>query len=349
VSERLSDYDYALPEELVAQRPAARRDASRLLLLDREGGAVSDRRFDELPGILEPGDLLVVNDTRVLAARFLGRREGGQGQAEVLLHTPAADGHWIALVRPGKRMKPGSLFLGAEGLRIRLGEDLGGGNRRVSLESPSDWAEAMDGAGAMPLPPYIRRAADEADRESYQTHFAREDGAVAAPTAGLHFTPELLVRLQERGVETATVTLHVGLGTFLPVRSEDIAGHRMHRERFRVGAALRRRVDETRAAGGRVVAVGTTVVRCLESLDDEEWAGGDELERDTEIFIRPPYEFRRLDALITNFHLPRSTLIMLVSAFAGREAVLAAYEHAVRERYRFYSYGDAMLILGGRP
>ncbi len=345
MSTRLEDYDYELPDELIAQRPVAQRDESRLLVLDGEDRA--DHRFRDLPSFLRPGDLLVLNNTRVMPARLLGRREGGQGEAELLLHSPTTEGDWIALVRPSKRFKPGMRFFGEGGVTIRVEDDLGEGNRRVVLESPKDWASAMQTAGAMPLPPYIRRKADAQDAESYQTVFAREDGAVAAPTAGLHFSDQILTEIESLGVNRGELTLHVGPGTFLPVREEDFSKHRMHAERFELTAALRRQIDKTREAGGRVFAVGTTVVRALESLGDEEWAGDENYQGETRLFVHPPYKFKRVDALLTNFHLPRSTLLMLVSALAGREAMLAAYEHAVREKYRFYSYGDAMLILPG--
>jgi len=347
VSIRLSDYHYELPDTLIAQRPTERRDASRLLLVDPASGRWQDRNFEELPKLLSAGDFLVLNNTRVLPARLLGRREGGEGEAEVLLHSPTEDGDWIALVRPSKRLRPGSRFFGANGVILRVGEDLGEGNRRVHLESHEDWGEAMRLAGAMPLPPYIRRHADQRDRESYQTLFACVDGAVAAPTAGLHFSEEIFDRLADRGVSCGELTLHVGPGTFLPVREEDLSKHRMHAERFELPAALRGKLDRSRTAGGRCLAVGTTVMRALESLDEAAWSGEEDISDETRLFIRPPFKFERVDALLTNFHLPRSTLLMLVSAFAGRKLVLEAYEHAVREKYRFYSYGDAMLLLPG--
>jgi len=345
VSTRLEDYDYELPEELIAQRPMAKRDDSRLLVL--EGDARADCKFRDLPSYLRPGDLLVLNNTRVMPARLLGRREGGEGEAELLLHSPTSEGDWIALVRPSKRFKPGMRFFGEGGVTVRVEEDLGEGHRRVVLESPEDWTAAMERAGAMPLPPYIRRKADAEDAKSYQTVFAREDGAVAAPTAGLHFSDAVLEDLESLGIDRGELTLHVGPGTFLPVRENDFSKHRMHAERIELSAALRRKIDRTREAGGSVLAVGTTVVRALESLSDEAWAGGEDHQGETRLFVHPPYKFKRVDALLTNFHLPRSTLLMLVSALAGREAMLAAYEHAVREKYRFYSYGDAMLIMPG--
>jgi S-adenosylmethionine:tRNA ribosyltransferase-isomerase len=347
MSQNLDDYDYQLPESLIAQRPVAKRDESRLLVMDPDADRLGDHRFGELSGFLREGDLIVLNNTRVLPARLIGRREGHEGEAELLLHSPATDGSWIALVRPSKRFKPGARFIGANNVSMRVEDDLGEGNRRIVLESPEDWTTAMERAGALPLPPYIKRSADERDRETYQTVFAKEDGAVAAPTAGLHFSDALLEKLETQGVKRGELTLHVGPGTFLPVRVVDFSKHRMHAERFTLSAALRRQIDETRATGNRVLAVGTTVVRALESLDDEAWAGDQDYRGETRLFIRPPFAFKRVDAMLTNFHLPRSTLLMLVSAFAGREATLAAYEHALKERYRFYSYGDAMLIAKG--
>jgi S-adenosylmethionine:tRNA ribosyltransferase-isomerase len=346
VSDALSAYDYELPAALIAQRPVAQRDASRLLHLDPASGACSDRRFRDLPRLLAPGDLLVINDTRVLPARLLGRREGG-GNAELLLHDPGPDGRWQALVRPSKRFRPGDRFLGDGGLCLRVEEPAAPGSRWVALESPGSWEEAMACGGRMPLPPYIERPADAADVRDYQTLFAREHGAVAAPTAGLHFSEAVLSALTERGVAVAALTLHVGIGTFQPVRCENVAEHRMHAERIAVPASTRQAADAARRRGARVVAVGTTSARALEGLSDADWDAPGDFAGETRLFIRPPYRFRRIDALLTNFHLPRSTLLMLVAALAGREQVLAAYAHAVAAGYRFYSYGDAMLILQG--
>jgi S-adenosylmethionine:tRNA ribosyltransferase-isomerase len=351
VAERLSDYDYPLPPAAIAQRPLADRAACRLLVLDTASGALADRRFRALPALLASGDLLVVNDTRVLPARLRGRRErAGAGEAELLLHTPGADGRWLGLLRPARRFRPGDHFLAAAGsVRIQVEEAGSGGDRWLRLLAPASWAAAMALAGELPLPPYIVRPADARDDEDYQTPFARAAGAVAAPTAGLHFDPPLLAALAARGVAVAALTLHVGIGTFQPVRVDDPAEHRMHAERFTLPAATRRAVDAARAAGGRVIAVGTTVARTLESPSAADWAGPGDLIGETRLFIRPPYRCRRLDGLITNFHLPRSTLLMLVAALAGRERVLAAYAHAVLAGYRFFSYGDAMLLLPGAP
>ena len=349
MAERLRDYDFPLPPAAIAQRPLADRAACRLLALDMASGALADRRFRELPALLEPGDLLVINDTRVLPARLRGRRErAGAGAAELLLHTPGADGRWLGLLRPARRFRPGDRFLAAGGrVHIQVEEPGSEGDRWLRLLAPASWAEAMALAGELPLPPYIARPADARDGEDYQTAFARVDGAVAAPTAGLHFDAPLLAALATRGVVRAPLTLHVGIGTFQPVRVEDPAQHRLHAERYLLPAATRRAVDAARAAGGRVIAVGTTVARTLETPAAADWTASGDLTGETRLFIRPPYRYQRLDGLITNFHLPRSTLLMLVAALAGRERVLATYAHAVLAGYRFFSYGDAMLLLPG--
>lgn len=336
-----SDFDFDLPRELIAQTPLAERSASRLLLLDVATGSRRDRMFRELPGFLQPGDLLVFNDTRVLPARLYGRKESG-GAVEILVER--VTGAHEATVQLGVSKKP------KEGARIELADGshavvLGRDESffRLHFEAPEPLEKLLLKLGEMPLPPYIERHADAADLERYQTVYAREPGAVAAPTAGLHFDEPLLAALRARGVHFGYVTLHVGAGTFQPVRVEDISGHHMHSEWLNVGAGLVEQIHRTRAAGGRVVAVGTTVVRALESatVDGElrPFAG------ETQIFIFPGYKITSIDGLITNFHLPQSTLLMLVSALAGREFMLDAYRHAVEQRYRFFSYGDAMLIL----
>jgi S-adenosylmethionine:tRNA ribosyltransferase-isomerase len=342
---RTSDFDYALPPRLIAQHPAERRDESRLLVLERASGRVHHQGFRDLVGWIPPGDVLVLNETRVFPARLRGRRAGG-GEAEILLLRPeAADaGVWQALLRPGSRLKPGRRVEIAPGFAAQVLDSAPGGERRVRLESEGPLEEALERHGRVPLPPYIAREAGAEDRERYQTVYARERGSVAAPTAGLHFTPEVLGALEARGVEIARLVLHVGVGTFRPVESEDPAEHRMHAEWYAVPDATAAAVNEARAAGRGVWAVGTTTVRTLEAA-----AGEDGLVRPgagwTDIFIRPPYHFRAVDHLLTNFHLPRSTLLMLVSALAGREAVLAAYHEAVEREYRFFSYGDAMLVV----
>jgi S-adenosylmethionine:tRNA ribosyltransferase-isomerase len=341
-----SDFEYALPPELIAQHPEQRRDRSRLLVVERASGALHHRVFSDLVELVSPGDALVINETRVFPARLLGRRAGG-GEAEVFLLHPYAGGGgelWHALVRPGSRMKPGRVIEVGPDLYVEVVEQLESGNRLVRLHADGSVAEALERNGEIPLPPYVRREASAEDRERYQTVYARERGSVAAPTAGLHFTPELLAALESGGVELVRLVLHVGVGTFRPVEGEDPAAHRMHSEWYRVSPEAAAAVNRVREAGGAVWAVGTTSVRTLESAADaagrvhpaEGW---------TDIFIRPPYRFRAVDRLITNFHLPRSTLIMLVSAFGGYETTMAAYREAVERRYRFFSYGDAMAIV----
>ncbi len=335
-----SDFDFELPPELIAQAPLAERSASRLLLLDAQNGTREDRLFRELPDFLRPGDLLVFNDTRVLPARLYGRKSTG-GAVEILIER--VTGAHEATVQLGVSKKP------KEGARIELADGsvatvLGRDDAffQLRFESPEPLEKLLLKLGEMPLPPYIERHADVSDMERYQTVYAREPGAVAAPTAGLHFDEAMLATLRDKGVDFGYVTLHVGAGTFQPMRADDVRDHVMHREWLNVGAALVEKIRRTRAAGGRVVAVGTTVVRALESatVDGElhPFAG------ETQIFIFPGYRITSVDALVTNFHLPQSTLLMLVSALAGREFMLASYRHAVAQRYRFFSYGDAMLI-----
>ncbi len=340
-----ADFDYALPPELIAQAPLPERDASRLLVLDRATSAVSHRAFRDLPHLVRPGDLVVLNESRVIPARLAARRPGG-GAAEVLLVAREADGAWRALVRPGARIRSGARLLLADGDAIEVVASLEGGERRVRLlgADGKDDDGVIGRHGRVPLPPYIAREPDELDRERYQTVYAREPGSVAAPTAGLHFTPAILSGLETRGVKLARLVLHVGPGTFRPVRAEDPAQHHLGSEAYEVPVALADAVAAMRAAGGALWAVGTTVARTLETRarDDrtvEPGAGW------TSLFIRPGHTFRVVDHLLTNFHLPRSTLLMLVSAFAGRERVLQAYREAIEQRYRFYSYGDAMLIV----
>jgi len=345
---RLSDFDYDLPPELIAQSPAGVRDASRLMTLDRRTGDITHGVFRDLAGYLRPGDVLVVNDTRVYPARLRGRKSATGGAVEALLTKDLGGGRYRALVKGGPR--PGTTIDFDGGLRAEVeaaGEDEGGGGARIlSFESGAPIDERLDEVGSMPLPPYIAASGrDEVrDRERYQTVYAKKRGAVAAPTAGLHFTPELLRRLEEGGVSTVPVTLHVGPGTFMPVRADMVEDHVMEEEEYEVTAEAAEAINEARRSGGRVVAVGTTSLRTLESAagEDGEVRPGN---GSTGLFIYPGYRFRAVDALITNFHLPRSTLLMLVSAFAGRERVLGAYREAVAGGYRFYSYGDAMLIL----
>lgn len=322
VSSRLSDYDYELPSELIAARPLAQRDASRMMVLRRENETIEHRQFRELKEFFEPGDLLVLNDTRVLTAR----KFSDDGAIEFLFLEKMAPKRWKCLVRPGRKMRLGAAAK-IDNAVAQVEEILSDGERVIALDEDVD----LFAGGSMPLPPYIKRESDARDLEQYQTVFAREPGAIAAPTAGLHFTPEIL-----RELPHTFVTLHVGPGTFRPVHSENIVEHTMHAERFSISEDAARKIDKAK----RVIAVGTTVVRVLETFAQTGKRAGE-----TNIFIYPPFEFRAADALLTNFHLPRSTLLMLVSAFAGREFILRAYAEAIRERYRFYSYGDCMLIL----
>ncbi len=341
-----ADYDFHLPPERIAQVPSAQRDASRLLVVDRATGALSHRRFADVVEYVQPGDALVLNETRVFPARLLGRRASG-AEAEVLLLHPSPDGDetlWTALVRPGAKLKAGRTVEVAPDLSVEVVASLPSGERVVRIHTPLPLSEALDRHGQVPLPPYVDRAATEEDRERYQTVFARERGSVAAPTAGLHFTPALLDRLREKGVRVVTLVLHVGVGTFRPVEVEDPGEHRMHLEWYRVPPEAAEAINGVRAGGGRVWSVGTTVTRTLETVADEGGvvhAG----EGWTDIFLRPPYRFRAVDGLVTNFHLPRSTLLMLVAALVGYDLTMRAYAEAIAEGYRFYSYGDAMLIL----
>ncbi len=336
-------FDYHLPEERIAQEPAEPRDHSRLMVLDRAERSITHHVFRDLPKLLGPADLLVLNDTRVIPARLQGTKRGTGGKAEILLLEEMGGGWWKAMVRPGRRLPPGTEVDVAGGEVVCLvGERLPEGLRKVRLEPPLG-AEDLGRFASYALPPYIKRY--PRDPERYQTVYAKVPGSVAAPTAGLHFTSRLLDELQRRGVGLAWVTLHVGPGTFRPIRTENIKEHRMHSERFRVEGEVLRQLSRTRRQGGRIVAVGTTVVRVLESIADQldrEAAG---VEGATDLMIVPGHRFRAVDALITNFHLPRSTTLVLVAAFAGRELLLEAYEVALRSGYRFLSFGDAMLIV----
>ena len=336
-----SDFDFDLPHELIAQAPLPERSASRLLLLDVAAQSRQDRMFRELPDFLRPGDLLVFNDTRVLPARLYGRKDTG-GAVEILIERVTGAHEATVQLGVSKKPKEGARIELADGSHaVVLGRDEG--FFRLRFEAPEPLEKLLLKLGEMPLPPYIERHADASDMERYQTVFAREPGAVAAPTAGLHFDEAILDRLRERGVEFGYITLHVGAGTFQPVRAVNLEDHHMHTEWLNVGAHLVGQIRHARARGGRVIAVGTTVVRALESASKDgqvhPFAG------ETQIFIFPGYRFSSIDGLLTNFHLPQSTLLMLVSALAGREFMLDAYRHAVEQRYRFFSYGDAMLIL----
>lgn len=338
---KTSDFYFDLPEELIAQTPLERRDASRLLCLDKTSGAMEHRVFSELPELLRPGDCLVMNDSRVLPARLLGARETG-GAAELLLLRDLGAGKWECLARPGKKLRPGAKVHFGEGeLEAEILETTEGGNRIVQFKFEGIFLEVLERLGKMPLPPYIKTELEDGER--YQTVYSKELGSAAAPTAGLHFTKELLAKIADMGVRECFVTLHVGLGTFRPVKAEDIEEHEMHSEFCIMPEDTARIITETKRNGGRVVCVGTTSCRTVESFANEDGTM-DAKSGWTNIFIYPGYRFKCLDALITNFHLPESTLIMLVSALAGREHVLAAYKEAVARRYRFFSFGDAMFI-----
>jgi len=335
----LSDFDYDLPQEQIAQHPLPDRSASRLLVLERATGAIRHSHFRELPTLIPPGDLLVINTSRVIPARLLGKRDGGQ-PAEVLLVREQPDGTWLAMGHPGGKLKPGRRVRFGDDSSVEIVEVLGGGLRRIRFVE-LDARATLAKYGAVPLPPYIKRAPTKADQDRYQTVYATHDGSVAAPTAGLHFTTELLAQFHERRVLVTALDLHVGPGTFKPVETDDLAAHTMHPEAYEIAAGAANGINHNR---GKVWAVGTTVVRALESaadVDGEVRGGAGE----TRLFIRPPYEFKVVNHLITNFHLPRSTLLMLVCAFGGYERVMEAYREAVQKGYRFYSYGDAMLII----
>ena len=336
------DFWYELPEELIAQTPLEQRDASRLLVLDRVSGDINHRHFYDVIDYLKPGDCLVMNDSRVLPARLLGHRPTG-GAVEVLLLRDLGDKKWECLCKPGRKMQPGNEVIFGDGeLTATVLEVREDGNRVVEFHYEGIFLEVLERLGKMPLPPYIK--AELSNQERYQTVYSKDVGSAAAPTAGLHWTPELLEKAREKGIKLAFVTLHVGLGTFRPVKAEEISEHHMHAELCMLSQETADILNETKRAGGRVICVGTTSCRTLESLVNEDGTF-EAKSKWTEIFIFPGYTFKAMDGLITNFHLPESTLVMLVSAFAGREHVLAAYEEAVRERYRFFSFGDAMCIL----
>lgn len=340
---KTSDFYYELPKELIAQDPLEDRSSSRLMHLDRNTGAVEHRHFRDIREYLKPGDCLVINDTKVIPARLYGRKEGTDALIEILLLKRKENDVWETLVKPGKKCRPGAEISFGEGiLKGKIIEVVEEGNRLIQFEYEGIFEEILDRLGEMPLPPYITHKLK--DKNRYQTVYAKHEGSAAAPTAGLHFTEELLEEIQSMGVRIAHVTLHVGLGTFRPVKVEEVAEHHMHSEFYVVEEEQAALINQTRKQGGRVIAVGTTSCRTLESAASEDGtlkAGSGW----TDIFIYPGYRFKILDGLITNFHLPESTLIMLVSAFAGKEHVLAAYEEAVREKYRFFSFGDAMIIL----
>ena len=339
----INDFDYDLPEELIAQDPIEDRSSSRLLLLDKKTGKTQDKIFRDIIDELNPGDCLVINNTKVIPARLMGVKEDTGAHIEVLLLKREQDDVWEVLVKPGKKAKPGTIITFGDGrLKAEVLEVVEDGNRKIRFSYQGIFEEILDELGQMPLPPYITHQLK--DKNRYQTVYAKHTGSAAAPTAGLHFTPELLKEIEEKGIDIARVTLHVGLGTFRPVKVDEITDHHMHSEFYQVDEEAAEKINRAKDSGHRVICVGTTSCRTIESAADETghlkptsgW---------TEIFIYPGYKFKILDGLITNFHLPESTLIMLVSALAGREHVLAAYEEAVQERYRFFSFGDAMLIV----
>ncbi len=339
---RLADFDYELPRELIAQEPIEPRDASRLLVVDRNSGRLEHRVFRDLPEYLRPGDALVLNQTRVIPARLIGRRVPTGGTAEVFLLRRLDRDRWEALVRPGRRLRPGARVAFGEELQAVIEDRVGEGARAVRFEYAGVFEEVLERLGRVPLPPYITR--ELADDERYQTVYARARGSAAAPTAGLHFTPELLDRCRAAGASAAYLTLHIGLATFRPIRADNIEQHRMHEEEYVVDEETAALVNGAREAGGRVIAVGTTAVRTLETVAGEDGrvrvASGK-----TSLYIYPGYRFKAVDVMVTNFHLPKSSLIVLVSAFAGHDLVIRAYHEAVEKRYRFFSFGDAMLIV----
>ena len=339
---KTKDFDYYLPEELIAQTPLEKRDESRLMCLDKETGELSHHHFYELPDFLNPGDCLILNNSRVLPARLLGQRLPGGGACEVLLLIDRGDKTWECIVRPGKHLRKGAKMQFGNGeLKAEVVDVLPDGNRMVKFDFEGIFLEVLEHLGKMPLPPYITKQLE--DQSQYQTVYAKELGSAAAPTAGLHFTPELMDTIRSKGVGIAEVTLHVGLGTFRPVKVSNVLDHHMHSEFYRIEEDAANMINETKKNGGRIICVGTTSCRTIESAAAEDgtiracsgW---------TDIFVYPGYQFKILDCLITNFHLPESTLVMLVSALAGREHVLTAYEEAIRQRYRFFSFGDAMFI-----
>ncbi len=337
----LNEFNYELPEELIAQVPIKQRDESRLMILDRKSETIEDKVFKNIIDYLEPGDCLVRNNTKVIPARLYGKKETGANVEFVLLHNIEGD-IWECMVRPGNKLHEGTKVIFGEGILIaEILQTLEGGTRKVKFTYDGIFNEILDKIGLMPLPPYIHESLKDKDR--YQTVYAKYNGSAAAPTAGLHFTPELLKKIEEKGIEIANVTLHVGIGTFRPVKEKNIEDHHMHTEHYYIKKEDADKINKTKKAGGRVISVGTTSCRTLETVADENGLVK-ETEGDTGIFIYPGYKFKCVDALITNFHLPESTLLMLVSAFSNREFILKAYKHAVDEKYRFFSFGDAMFI-----
>ena len=339
---KLEDFDYNLPEELIAQVPIAKRDESRLMVVDREKRTIEDKVFKDIIDYLEPGDCLVRNNTKVIPARLYGKKETGANVEFVLLKQLEGD-VWESIVRPGSKLKPGTKVIFGDGLlEAEILDILEDGTRKVKFTYEGIFNEILDKIGLMPLPPYIHEILKENDR--YQTVYAKYEGSAAAPTAGLHFTPELLKKIEEKGIKIANVTLHVGIGTFRPVKEENIEEHKMHTEHFYIKQEDVEKINETKKNGKKVIAVGTTSCRVLETIADEKTGLVKQTESDTGIYIYPGYKFKCIDGLITNFHLPKSTLLMLVSALADRKFILEAYNKAVEEKYRFFSFGDAMFI-----
>lgn len=337
---KVSDFDFNLPQDLIARFPAAQRSASRLLCLDRRSGQVEHRQFPDLLSLLQPNDLLIFNNTKVMAARLLGRKASG-GKVELLVERVLEQGQALAMIKASKSPKPGTDIVLENGCQLLVAERQGE-LYRVQLQGPVSWFDVFEQVGRMPIPPYMERQDEDLDRSRYQTIYADREGAVAAPTAGLHFDDQIMQELQSRGIGIGFVTLHVGLGTFLPMRVDEVQSHTMHSEWMELSEDLAQRINRTKSNGGRVIAVGTTSVRSLETAARQgrvaAYCG------ETDIFIYPGYEFQLVDAMLTNFHLPKSTLIMLVSAFSGWDNIRAAYEEAIAARYRFFSYGDAMFI-----
>ena len=351
---KVSDFNYNLPKELIAQVPIKNRDESRLMILDRQSKTIEDKIFRDIIDYLEPGDCLVRNNTKVIPARLYGIKEETGAHIEFLLLNRIDGDIWEVMVRPGRRLMPGTKVIFGEGvlekkenqkilLRAEILEKLENGNRKVKFEYDGIFNEVLDQIGLMPLPPYIHEKLKEKDR--YQTVYAKYEGSAAAPTAGLHFTPELLQKIEEKGIKIANVTLHVGIGTFRPVKEKNIEDHHMHTEHYYIKQVDVNEINETKKAGKRVIAIGTTSCRALETIADENTGLVKACEGDTGIYIYPGYKFKCIDGLVTNFHLPESTLLMLVSALAGKDYIMKAYEEAVKEKYRFFSFGDAMLIL----
>ena len=340
---KVTEFDYELPEELIAQTPIKKRDESRLMVLNRKEQTIEHKIFKDIIDYLKPGDVLVRNNTKVIPARLYGRKETGAKVEFLLLNNIEGD-IWESIVRPGNKLHVGAKVIFGDGiLEAKILEVMPGGTRKVEFKYDGIFNEILDKIGLMPLPPYIHESLKEKDR--YQTVYAKYDGSAAAPTAGLHFTPELLEKIQDKGVEIANVTLHVGIGTFRPVKEDTVEAHKMHSEHFYIKQEDVDKINKAKQEGRRVIAVGTTSCRVLESIADENTGMVKTIEDDTEIFIYPGYKFKCIDGLITNFHLPQSTLLMLVSALAGKEFIMKAYKEAVKERYRFFSFGDAMFIM----